>query len=274
MKPLRASLTALLLFAMSACGRADAVDWKDCPGSTWLGAAPASLPGCVAQAGADATDTIQAGIGDSVEDIRANSSFPLTFDNSFMFFTDTTVDVEWRDGAQSFLFDDVGGTGQAVLILSIMDDQHLYSMQFAWQNRPLTLRETVERAKRLEVWLDAAGFAAPAEGNALRPSFVALNEFHASTEQVFGDWASAEAALSSESVNVQEMRLYARTNTTTLVTVTAKNMRRAALNFDARAGIEGVPGIRRTVFDGNGGHEWLLEVRISSTQPYTFSDAP
>jgi len=261
-------LSLLVLLAATACVRsAQAVGWKDCPGSVGLGQAPAELAECLSRAGADATDTIQFEIGDAFEEVQANSSLSMGLDATRVFFTDTPVDILWRDNERVFQFDDVGGTGEAVLLLNFVDGARLDSAEFAWQNRPLNLPEVLERARRFQAWLEESGYAPPPAGHVFHQPFTVLNDYQEPTAQDFSDWLTAEAALSNEERNIREVRLYAARSATTIVLVTAKNMRRTALNFQDRGRIEPIPGIRRTVFDGNGGYEWLLTVRISRVDP-------
>lgn len=257
-------LSLLTLLTASACIRsAQAVDWKDCPGSVGLGPAPTELPECLSRAGADATNAIQFGIGDTFADVQANSSLNMGLDATRVFFTDTPVDVRWRDDERTFQFDDVGGTGEAVLLLNFVDDTRLDSVEFAWQNRPLNLQEILERARGFQVWLEGNSYVPPPAGHVFHQPFVVLNDYQEPTTQVLADWSDAEAALSDDHRNIQEVRLYTAVSATTIVLVTATNMRRTTLNFQDRGRIEPIPGIRRTVFDGNGGYEWLLSVRIS-----------
>jgi hypothetical protein len=76
------------------------------------------------------------------------------------------------------------------------------------------------------------------------------------------NWDAAEALLSNDTENVESMLLYTLRSSDTQVTVEAKNMRRQTWNFQRRGGIDPVPGWRRSIFDGNGGYEWLLNVNI------------
>jgi hypothetical protein len=139
-------------------------------------------------------------------------------------------------------------------------------MSFAWQNRPLTAQEAVDRARRLHAWLEEGSYVSQSRSNANVAAFEVLDEDHRSTGRVFPDWPSAEASLSSDSENIQEIRFYALTSADTVVIVTATNMRRAALYFQDHGQIEPLPDVRRTIFDGNGGYEWLLEVSIGPAE--------
>jgi hypothetical protein len=273
-------LTVWALPMMAACARDyDAADWRSCPGSTGLWAPGPELAECIARAGVNATETIQVGLGDSLADLRAHSSLDIGTQSAGVFFTDTPVDISWRDGERVYPFDDVGGTGQSILLINFSGSpvfptrsaagrapEGVHSMSFAWQNRPLTAQEAVDRARRLHAWLEEGSYVSQSRSNANVAAFEVLDEDHRSTGRVFPDWPSAEASLSSDSENIQEIRFYALTSADTVVIVTATNMRRAALYFQDHGQIEPLPDVRRTIFDGNGGYEWLLEVSIGPAE--------
>jgi hypothetical protein len=252
------------LLTGAACAQATQTDdWRDCPGTIAPGPAPPELPACVAASGSQAERSLRVGLGDDIASIRAASTFkPGRLDASRVFFTDDPVNVEWRTSERQFVFDNVGGTGEAVLLLNFHDEDRLSSLEFAWQNRPLTLSEVIGRARQLQQQLIEAGFARSARSETIYQEFVVIGDDYRPPTQHFADWSLAESALEDDGVNIDHMRLYTLCSADAAVVVTAKNMRRAALNFDRHGGIEGVPGWRRTVFDGNGGYEWLLTINI------------
>ncbi len=235
-------------------------NWTDCPGVRSLVGVEAGLAECVANSGATASEIVTVRLGDSKETLNAQSSMPLDFDP--FFFTDTPVNLIWLLNDREFLFDNVGGTGQSVLTLDLDYNNHdLNRITFEWQNRPLNLTEAMVRAKRFEAWLAEAGYGPlTIDGETTRPFAIVERNVYPPKEHS-GDWASAEATLSSEDDFVERMLLYRLALADSEVMVVVENSRRSTWNF-GRARSD-PPGFRRSIYDGTGGYEWSLEVQIS-----------
>jgi hypothetical protein len=234
--------------------------WTDCPGARDLVGVHPELADCVAKSGAVASEAIRFRLGDSKEALNAQSSLPIDFNH--FYFTDTPVDLTWMLGKDEFLFDDVGGTGQSVLVLDLdYHDKLLSRITFNWQNRPLSLGEAMARAKSFEAWLVDRGFAALTIGGEPTYPFAIIERNVHPPKEHSGDWASAEAKLSSEDEFVERMMLYRLALAETEVRVAVQNNRRSSWNFGG--GRTEPPGFRRSIYDGTGGYEWSLEIEIS-----------
>lgn len=259
-------LVALLTGA--ACAQATRTDdWRDCAGTITPGPAPPELPACVAASGAQAERSLRVRLRDDIATIQAASTLRPDLNAGRVFFTDDPVNVEWLTNEQEFAFNNVGGTGEAVLLLNFNDGDRLSSLEFAWQNRPVDLSEVMERARQLQQQLMEAGFTHSSRTETVYREFVVIGDNYRPPTRHFDDWPIAESALADDAANIDQMRIYTLCSADAVVVAHARNMRRAALNFDRRGGLEGVPGWRRTIFDGNGGYEWLLTINIHVPDP-------
>ena len=268
----RLLLTLLLMATLSLSATASPdqhqlSDWTDCPGAKDFVGTRDGLAECVANSGATASETIRFQLGDSNEAVQARSSMPLDFGlTGGFFFTDTPVNLVWLFQGSEFQFENVGGTGQSVLVLSrSAKGDGLGMVTFNWQNRPLNLPETLERAKRLEAWLSHTGFLPTQIDGQARRAFAAPADGSPDARVYADDWISAEAMLSNEDDFIERMFLFGGEMAGVEIFVSAKNDRRAAWNFGGREKKPFPPTrVRRSIYDGTGGYEWSLEIHIGS----------
>ena len=180
-----------------------------------------------------------------------------------MFFTDTPVDMRFRYRDKVLTLNRVGGTGHSILMISLALTGRVEFVDFHYQDRPLRLREAIDKAKDVEAWFRAAGFryADPTSPFQIREPETA-RPVGART------WSDAEAALSDEGKAIAVMNAFALQTADAKVEVTLENWRRQAQAFGnkARLGLKdsstGTVGM--TIYDGNGGYEWGLHVVISA----------
>ncbi len=254
---------ALISAVLTAPTTGIAMSWRDCPGIIQTQTSePPGLAACVGASGFKASQSIRVRLGDSVATMRAAASLKMQFDAG-TFVTDIPVNILWRTHDREFAFDDVGGTGEAVLVLDADTpgaDGRLFSISFSWQNRPLELSEAIGKARRLRAWLKDAGYRQSSDPR--DAPFGVLTEGSGPPRRWADSWEAAEALLAAEPEDVEEMQLYTMTIGDTRVMASLKNMRRGSLNFAKGAGAAAPPGARRTIFDGDGGYEWLLEIVI------------
>jgi len=188
----------------------------------------------------------------------------LDFGLARTFITDTPANLQWRTDGNEFEFKNVGGTGETVVQLDIDEQEQLEVIDFAWQNRPLNVSEAVERAKFLETWMIHSAHARQPDDGPLRQPFTILNGTFSEHAE---NWEDALATLSDDKRGIEKMRLYTLITSDTRTYVTAENRRRMALRFQQERKIKPLIGTRRTVFDDNGGYEWVLNIRIEKRRP-------
>lgn len=259
------ALGAAALLLSAAAPTSAGRSWQECLDDKWFtDPATDTLKACVAASGPRATRHIGLRLGATVREMKDASTLKPEFGDFTVFFTDDPVDVRWEAVAgRQFVFNDVGGTGQAVLLVDLdIDRKHLDRFSFAWQNRPLSLEEALERAKRLEAWLREAGYAPPSPDPRHKP-------FAIHDERVTGpvgwaaDWNDAERLLNAEAENIEEMLLFILSTPEATVTASLANSRRAARNFLRQGRDPNDPLAGRTIFDRNGGYEWQLDIYVS-----------
>lgn len=267
-RALAVGAAALLLSAAGppSAGR----PWKECLDDKFLAdRATDTLKACVAASGPRAAGHLGLRLGASVREMEAASSpgarLAQAFGTNRVAFTDEPLHVRWEAAAgRQFVFDDVGGTGQAVLLLNLaIEAERLDNFSFAWQNRPLSLEEALERAKRLERWLIGAGYSPGDPGEPRRRPFGIQSESLVAPARWAADWADAERLLGAEAENIEEMLLFALSSPEATVTASLKNGRRATRNFGMRGRDPNDPLAGRSVFDRNGGYEWQLDIYVS-----------
>lgn len=260
--------TALLLSAAGppSAGR----PWNECLDDKWFtDKATDTLKACVAASGPRAAGYLGLRLGASVRDMEEASSpgarLTQAFGTNRVAHTDEPLHVRWEAATgRQFVFDDVGGTGQAVLLLNLaIEAERLHSFSFAWQNRPLNLEEALERAKRLERWLREIGFTPGDSDEPHGRPFGVQGESPVAPARWAANWIDAERLLSAEAENVEEMALFTLSGPESTVTASLKNGRRAARNFGMRGHKSDDPLAGRTVFDRNGGYEWQLDIYVS-----------
>lgn len=234
-------------------------DWASCLDrsdfSKWVSG---QFRDCVAASGplAEATYAFELG-GDIPPELFRRS--PMG--DNLAFHTDDPVNLKWRSPAGAFLFSNVGGTGQSVLEMNRdWRTRRLSSASFAWQNRPLLLSEAIEKAKELENWLLGAGYIPSASQHGSASRFALLTDYQ-TTPSGADDWDAAQAMLAHDDA-VQEMLLYTLAAPDMEVTVRLSNSRRMTWAYNEKRAASLPPGFPRSIFDGNGGYEWELNVAI------------
>lgn len=252
--------SALVALANSPVVHASPANWQDCPGALQvMGALPASLPHCIAAAGEKATHAIRFSLGAPVSEIQRQATLALEFDPILT--TNTPVNIVWVDGDREFLFEDVGGDSDSVLIANVDPDRGgLNDFSFNWQNRPMRLDEAIAKALRLERWLNATGYR-PVDDTASVED-ADPEERSASWVRSPMDWASVRTRLLDDRNDVARMDMLPLRSWDTEISISLVNARRNALNFQKKSEGPRPPG-RRTIFDGNGGYEWFLKVLVS-----------
>jgi len=207
-------------------------------------------------------------IGELSAETKQRSS-PSLFKSTYpLVMTDDKVDVIFRFGERTLRLERVGGTGQSVLLVNEdMEGRHrIGSVSFIDQDRPLNLHEAVVRAKALEQWLGESGFRDhPFEKGLLERRFsIRKQEVDGAVHDV-SDWTKVEALLANDRVNIAEIHLFTMQASGVGVSVDLKNWRRQAQMFSCDTGSKCHAGDRfggQSIFDGNGGYEWGLEVWI------------
>ncbi len=247
--------------ASAAAAVGSGLNWESCGGPPYPylpGDPPsAELAACVAASGPPAKETLVVEIGgDTPSPLQAPGEVG---DNSPLI-TSAPVSLEWHTEKGSFLFDNVGGMGQTILIIHFdRETRSVESASFAWQNRPLTLQEALGKGRRLENWLMMSGFEFDMSSSHRR---FALVDDYQSTPSGASDWAAAEARLSKDE-QVSEMILYRMDSAGADIQVSIQNSRRKAGDFGSRTASPLPEGYPRSIYDGNGGYEWQIHIWIS-----------
>jgi hypothetical protein len=232
--------------------------WELCGVSSPLDPPPPELVACLAAAGplADQTFTFQLG-GEIPTGLETRS--PVG--DGLIFHTDDPVSLAWATPAGSFLFDNVGGMGQTVLLMFLdWETRRLDRVTFSWQNRPLLLTEAIEKARRLEAWLLGSGFA-ESSLNPAEARFVFIEDYRRKPSGAVS-WAEAEFQLKADE-QALEMNLFSLVAPDAEVDVAVSNGRRKTWAFGADSARLLPPGTPRSIYDGNGGYEWQLEITIA-----------
>ncbi|MGV8928794.1 MAG: hypothetical protein ACOH1E_03505 [Brevundimonas sp.] len=265
------ALTMVCSLATSTPAFSQAVDdqsvapgqqWEACGVSSPLMPPPPELVACLAASGPVADQTFVFQLGD---EIPAELERQSPVGDGLIFHTAYPVSLEWMTEAGPFLFENVGGMGQTVLLMSLdSNTRRLDRVAFAWQNRPLLLHEAVERARRLETWLLAAGFVQTPPRHPADAPFALIDD-HRGTPSRAETWVEAEALLKQEH-QALEMTLLNMGRPGTEIYVSVSNARRQTWAFGANRAHLLPPGTPRSIYDGNGGYEWQLEVSISASE--------
>ena len=232
--------------------------WDLCGVSSPLDPPPPELVACLAASGPLADQTFTFHLGG---EIPAGLETRSPVGDGLIFHSDDPVSLEWATPAGPFLFDNVGGMGQTVLLMSLdWETRRLDRVTFSWQNRPLLLTEAMEKARRLEAWLLTSGFAEPSRHPA-EVRFAFIGDYRR-TPSGARTWAEAESRLKADE-QALEMNLFSMTAPEIEVHVSVSNSRRQTWAFSADSAHLLPRGTPQSIYDGNGGYEWQLEVTIA-----------
>ena len=259
------ALLAALTLATGAAGAppgslvpSPAKSWEEECGALFRmsGPVPKEYAECVAQAGPEATRTISFSLGDSREQLSRSLPEPI---ENLIWVSGEPLSLRWNAGDAPVVFENVGGMSQTVVTVSLGADDRIGSVAFPWQNRPLRLEEGLSKAKALRARLQVQGF------RDVEPAFQVTSDGGFAKGAPAGDWAQAGMLLQDDARNVVEMRLFRMSDGKADVQMALENRRRGARAF-AKSIPDPLPNFNRSYYEDSGGHEWVLNVRLSRSE--------
>ncbi|HWA59749.1 MAG TPA: hypothetical protein VG939_00160 [Caulobacteraceae bacterium] len=196
---------------------------------------------------------VDVSIGEPLQQAAARSTYPLPSGNPLMVVVQGKVDLIYRHGGD-VRFDHIGDCSDCAFLLDLDESGAISGLHFNDQDRPLKLAEAFARARSLHDALMRQGFDEQRDAS-----------FHVWDPEQWRNpqpatWDEAGTDLAAEPLDIKAMRLFTLAAPDAQVEVSLFNWRRKARDFG-----RGVPGpfSGATVFDGNGGYEWGLDVAIT-----------